>query len=447
MSEMAAAPGLVNVTAEAEAKGPAFDAHNPPERRLIDECVHCGFCLPTCPTYSLWREEMDSPRGRIYLMKMGLEGKAEMDATFVSHFDRCLSCMSCLTACPSGVQYEKLITDTRAQIERRYRRPLMERIHRWMIFSLFPYPKRMRWVLGVLWLYQLSGLRGLLKRLGILNLLPSRVRSAEALLPPISLKSLFRDLPSRVPAIGEKRRRVGMLLGCVQRVMFSGVNAATARVLAAEGCEVIIPQEQGCCGALSTHAGNEEQSMEMARRLIETFERARVDAVIVNAAGCGSNMKEYGHLFRNDPQFAERARAFAAKCKDLTEFLAELPPRAKRRAIPMRVAYQDACHIQHAQRITSQPRQLLKAIPEMDLVEVPESAICCGSAGIYSLVEPETSQELGDRKVANCVSTNPDLIVSSNPGCILQMRAGLQRAGKQIPVKHVAELLDAAVES
>lgn len=446
MSDMALpAPANLNVISDEATHGPAFDQHNPPDRELIDDCVHCGFCLPTCPTYSLWREEMDSPRGRIYLMKMGLEGKAEMDETFVSHFDRCLSCLSCLTACPSGVQYEKLITDTRAQIERNYRRPLLDRLHRWMIFSMFPYPRRLRVMLTGLWLYQRSGLRWLLRKSGLLKLLPQRLRAMEALLPDISLRALFLDLPPRIAPRGERRRRVGLLLGCVQRVLFSGVNSATARVLVAEGCEVIIPPAQGCCGALSTHAGNEEQSLELSRKLIEVFEKADVDTVVINAAGCGSNMKEYPHLFRDDPEFAERAKVFAAKCKDLSEFLAELPPQATRRPVPKRVAYQDACHIQHAQHITVQPRQLLRAIPQLELLEVPESAICCGSAGIYSMVQPETAQELGDKKVANCVSTKPDLIVSSNPGCLLQIQAGLQRAGEKIPVRHVAELLDATV--
>ena len=438
-------PATLNVTCERTTGGATFDAHNPPERRLIDECVHCGFCLPTCPTYSLWREEMDSPRGRIYLMKMGLEGKVEMNETFVSHFDRCLSCLSCVTACPSGVQYDKLITDTRAQIERNYERPAMEKLHRWMIFSLFPYPRRLRTLLAGVWLYQRSGLRWLLRRSGLLKLLPRKLQAMEALLPEIKLRELRAKLPERIAPRGEKRRRVGLLLGCVQRVIFSGVNAATARILVAEGCEVIIPAGQGCCGALSTHAGNEEQSLELSRKLIDVFEKAEVDAIIVNAAGCGSNMKDYAHLFRNDPEYAERAKAFAAKCKDLSEFLAELQPRAVRHPVALRVAYQDACHIQHAQHITTQPRQVLRTIPQLELVEVPESAICCGSAGIYSLVQPDTARELGDRKVDNCLTTAPDLIVSSNPGCLLQIRSGLARKGRHVPVRHVAELMDASI--
>ncbi len=424
-----------------------FDAHHPPSNDLINECVHCGFCLPACPTYLLWREEMDSPRGRIYLMKMGNDGQvAKIDDRYVAHFDQCLGCMSCMTACPSGVKYNKLIEATRAQVERNYSRSFWDRMFRWMIFSLFPHPKRLRLAMLPLWFYQRSGLRYLFRRLGIIRMLPKRLQSMESLLPEMSLRMLWSNLPVRIAPVGPARKRVGMLLGCVQRAFFDEVNAATARVLAAEGCEVVIPREQGCCGALMTHAGRAEQAISAAKKLIDIFEKANVDTIVINAAGCGSNMKEYPDLLQDDPKYAERAKAFAAKCKDISEILTDLEPRAKRHPVAMRVAYHDSCHLQHAQGIRVQPRALLKTIPDLELVEIPEAAICCGSAGIYNLVEPEPAHELADRKVRNIISTGAQALVSGNPGCSLQIAAGLGRAGKLIPVMHTIELLDRSIQ-
>ncbi len=439
---------LTNIeAAQGVAANSVFDPHHPPLNGLIDECVHCGFCLPVCPTYVLWREEMDSPRGRIYLMKMGNDGQvATMDDRFVSHFDKCLGCMSCMTACPSGVKYDKLIEATRAQVERHYDRSFWDRAFRAMIFSLFPHPKRLRAAMLPMWLYQRSGLRWLLRKIGLIRRLPPRLRSMEALMPQVSLRMMWSDLPTRIAAVGPVRKRVGLLLGCVQRAFFDDVNAATARVLAAEGCEVIIPREQGCCGALMTHAGREEQALSAARKLIDTFERANVDVIAINAAGCGSNMKEYGHLLRDDPQYAERAKAFSAKCKDISEVLGELEPRAERHPIEMRVAYHDSCHLQHAQNIRTQPRNLLKTIPGLELVEIAEAAICCGSAGIYNLVEPVPAQDLADRKVRNIIATGAEALVSGNPGCSLQITTGLERAGHALPVMHTIELLDRSIQ-
>jgi glycolate oxidase iron-sulfur subunit len=419
-----------------------YDAHHPPSGELIDKCVHCGFCLPVCPTYVLWNEEMDSPRGRIYLMKMVADGTANINETWVNHFDACLGCMACVTACPSGVEYGKLIEATRAQIERRYTRPAAEKRFRRLLFSIFPRPDRLRALLLPLRLYQKAGLQSLVRRAGIPKLLPARFRAMEALLPQVPA---HETLPELIPAQGERRRRVGLLLGCVQRVLFPQVNAATARVLAAEGCEVVAPKAQPCCGALLVHAGEEEQAVQLARQTIDAFEKAHVDAVIINAAGCGSNVKEYGHLLRDDPEYAERAKAFAAKCRDVSEFLSELEPRATRHALPLRVAYHDACHLQHAQGVRLQPRTVLGRIPQLELLEIPEAAICCGSAGIYNLVQPEAATELGDRKASHIAALEADIVVSANPGCLLQLQSALARAGRKLPVRHFIELLDASI--
>ncbi len=422
-----------------------FDMQHPPDQELIEDCVHCGFCLPTCPTYALWGEEMDSPRGRIYLMKLGTEGAVALDTTLTQHFDRCLGCMACLTSCPSGVQYDKLIEATRSQIERNYQRSLPDGLFRRMIFALFPHPQRLKRLAGPLWLYRRSGLRALVHTLGIHKWLPQRLRALESLLPDYSMKAVDPALPAVIPAQGEQRMRVGMLLGCVQRVFFGDVNAATVRVLSAEGCEVVVPQTQGCCGALMVHAGQESSALAMARKTIDVFEAANVEVVVINAAGCGSTLKEYGHLLRDDPAYAERAIQFSAKCKDISEVLATLPPRAERKPLPLKVAYHDACHLQHAQRVRNEPRQVLRAIPGLEIIEIPEAAMCCGSAGIYNLVEPVAAQELGDRKVNHILTTNAEAIVSSNPGCLLQILSGLERAGKAIPALHMIELIDASI--
>jgi glycolate oxidase iron-sulfur subunit len=419
-----------------------YDSHHPPSGELIDKCVHCGFCLPVCPTYVLWNEEMDSPRGRIYLMKMAAEGAASINSTWVNHFDACLGCMACMTACPSGVEYGKLIEATRMQIERRYQRPAAEKRFRNFLFNVFTRPDRLRALLWPLRLYQNTGLQSLVRRVGIPKLLPSRWRAMESLLPGVPAQE---KLPELIPARGERRHRVGLLLGCVQRVFFPQVNGATARLLAAEGCDVVIPAEQSCCGALLVHAGEEEQALQLARQTIGAFEKAQVDTIIINAAGCGSNVKEYGYLLRDDPEYAERAKAFAAKCRDISEFLADLDSRASFHPLRLRVAYHDACHLQHAQRIRVQPRTLLGRIPQLELQEIPESAVCCGSAGIYNLMQPEAASELGDRKAAYLAEMDVDLVVSANPGCLLQLQSALKRAQRSLAVRHIVEVLDASM--
>ena len=426
----------------------AFDTHHAPDPALVADCVHCGFCLPTCPTYLLWGRETDSPRGRIALIKGGLAGETTITDRFIHHFDTCLGCMACGTACPSGVQYDKLIEATRPQIERQGDRTLGDRLFRRIIFGLFPYPGRLRLAAVTLWAYQRLGLQQLVRATGLLHLLPARLRAMEAVLPAVSLRRAWSNPPVRVPASGERRRRVGLLLGCVQRVFFDEVNAATIRVLAAEGCEVVIPRFQGCCGALMLHSGLEADAAEMARRFIDAFEAeaADVDTIVINAAGCGSTLKQYGHLLRDDPVYAERARALAVKCTDISELLDELEPRAPRHPVPLRIAYHDACHLQHAQGVTEEPRRVLRTIPGLELCEIPEADICCGSAGVYNLVEPHTAAELGDRKARHILTTRADAVVSSNPGCLLQIASRLEQAGQPTRSYHLVELLDASIK-
>lgn len=424
-----------------------FDQRHPPAQELLNQCVHCGFCLPVCPTYQLWREEMDSPRGRIYLMQMARSGNAEsLDAGMVQHFDRCLGCMACMTACPSGVEYSKLIEATRAQVERNHHRSFFDRLHRALIFSIFPNPGRLRFVSLFAWIYQHLGLRWLVHNIGLLRLLPARMQQMESLLPSVTLRMLTAKLPVRIAPIGAPRARVGLMLGCVQRVFFEHVNAATARVLTAEGCDVYIPREQGCCGALMTHTGREDEAIVAARKLIDSFEPLNLDYIVINAAGCGSNVKDYGHLLRDDPAYAQRAQAFAAKCRDISEVLAELAPQAPRHPVPMRIAYQDPCHLFHAQRVGRQPRDLLRTIPGLELLELPDTG-CCGSAGVYNLIEPDTAHELGERKARTVADTGADALVSGNPGCMLQITKELHRLGRDMPAFHLVELLDASIRN
>jgi glycolate oxidase iron-sulfur subunit len=421
---------------------PAFDDHRPPSPDLVADCVHCGFCLPSCPTYAVWGEEMDSPRGRIYLMNEGLSGEPLTDS-MVLHFDRCLGCMACVPACPSGVRYDRLIEATRAQVERRHRRSAKDRLLRGAIFALFPYPRRLAVLRAPLAAYQRSGLQALVRRSGLLPRLAPTLAVMEEIAPPVARA---RPLPGRVAARGTPRRAtVGMLTGCVQGTFFPGVNAATARVLALEGCDVVIPRRQGCCGALSVHNGREGEAQRFARRLVDTFEAAGVERVVVNAAGCGSSMKEYAELLADDPAYAGRAADFAAGVRDVSELLTELGPVAARHPLPVTVAYHDACHLANAQGIRSQPRELLRGIPGLELREVAEAELCCGSAGVYNLLDPEPAAELGDRKADNVLATGAELLVTANPGCLMQVAAALGRRGGRIGLAHTVEVLDASL--
>jgi glycolate oxidase iron-sulfur subunit len=419
---------------------PAFDEHRPPSAALVDDCVHCGFCLPTCPTYSIWGEEMDSPRGRIYLMEQGLSGEPMTDS-MVQHFDRCLGCMACVTACPSGVQYDKLIEATRAQVERRHERTRRDKALRAAIFALFPYPRRLRLLRGPLWAYQRSGLERAVRRTGLLERVP-RLAALESLAPRLERRVA---IPERLSATGTRRAVVGLLLGCVQREFFPGVNAATARVLQAEGCDVVTPGSQGCCGALSVHIGREEEAQRFARSVIDTFAAAGVEYVVVNAAGCGSAMKDYAELLADDPAYATRARAFADRVRDVSEILVELGPVAPRHPLPLVAAYHDACHLAHAQGVRTQPRQLLAGIPDLEVREIADPEICCGSAGVYNVLQPEPARELGDRKAAAVLATGADLLVTANPGCLMQVASAVARSGGSIAMAHTVEVLDASI--
>jgi glycolate oxidase iron-sulfur subunit len=365
-----------------------------------------------------------------------------------THFDRCLGCMACVPACPSGVRYDLLIERTRADRERRLPRRLGDRLHRALLFALLPRPRRLRALLVVAWLYVRTGLRALVRASGLLRLLPARLAALDGLMPPVAISwrdVAGADLPARVPAQGTQRARVGLVAGCVQRVFFPEVNRATVRVLAAEGCEVCVPRGQGCCGALSLHAGREREAKALARALIARFERERLDFIAVNAAGCGSALKGYPALFAGDAAWEERARAFAARVRDATELLAGLPPVAARHPLAARAAYHDACHLAHAQGIRAEPRALLATVPGLELVEIPDGDQCCGSAGIYNLTEPEAADQIGARKVENVLSTRADLLVTANPGCALQIGKHLRARGRPLPTAHPLEILDASI--
>jgi glycolate oxidase iron-sulfur subunit len=411
----------------------AWDDFRPPDEELIRDCVHCGFCLPTCPSYKVFETEMDSPRGRIVLMRAGHEEGSEITPSLVTHLDRCLGCMACVTACPSGVQYDQLIERARPQIERQHERGVGERALRSAIFALFTHPGRLRALAPLLALQRRLGIDRLVRRL------PGRLGGAAALAPQVSAAAALRTLPRSTSATGTSRGRIAFMQGCIQRVFFGDVNAATVRVLSAEGWDVDAPRQPRCCGALQFHTGLEEPAAELARQTIAAYEDR--DWIVVNVAGCGSAMKEYGRLLAADPAWAERAERFAAKVRDVHEFLAEHDQRAVRHPVPLRVAYHDACHLAHAQRVREQPRALLRGIPELELVEPAEWEICCGSAGIYNLTQPAAAAELGRRKAANLMATEADAIAAANPGCSLQIAAHLpQRAS--VPIHHPMTILD-----
>jgi glycolate oxidase iron-sulfur subunit len=420
-----------------EAGRRAWDEQRPPELDLIRDCVHCGFCLPTCPSYAVFEDEMDSPRGRIVLMRIGHEDESEISDEMVTHFDQCLGCMACVTACPSGVQYDRLIERVRPQLERQVDRPWHQRALRRGVFELFTHPGRLRALAPLMALERRTGLLQRVARLPLVQR-SARLRVMLSLTPDVPARAALRRLPTVTRARGTFRGRVALMQGCVQRVWFHDVNAATVRVLAAEGWEVHTRRLPRCCGALTLHSGIEDEALGLARETIAAYEG--YDHVVVNVAGCGSAMKDYGHLLADDPAWADRAAAFVAKVRDVHEILAEHEPQAVRHPLALTVAYHDACHLAHAQGVREPPRAVLRSIPGVELVEPAEWELCCGSAGIYNVMQPEAAEQLGRRKAANLAATGAQIIAAANPGCTMQIAAHLDDG--RVPVVHPVELLD-----
>ena len=427
--------------------GPGFAGADAPAAADLYRCVHCGLCLSACPTYVETRLEAESPRGRIALMKAVHEGRTGISDRLVSHWELCLQCRACEAVCPSGVPYGRLMEHTRAQVqERRLQSAELSRLSRLFLRAALPHNRRLRAAGRLMRFYRRSGLQSLVRKSRLLRLLPGSLAQMEAQMPVMGAQ-FFGPRRRVYPAHGERRLTVGLLSGCVMPLMQGDAMRAAVRVLQRNGCDVAVPPAQGCCGALNLHAGDLDLGRQLARRNIDAFRNAGVDAIITASAGCGSSMKEYGDLLRNDPDYADAAREFAANTQDITEFLAALPLAPPQADYPCRVTLQDPCHLAHAQRITDAPRQVLRSIPGLHLTEMAESSLCCGSAGFYSLIQPEMSQRLQQRKVGNALATGAAIIASANPGCIAQLQQGLQNAGAATQVRHVVEILDAAYQA
>jgi glycolate oxidase iron-sulfur subunit len=418
------------------------NSYDKPQQSDLDRCVHCGLCLNACPTYRELRVEMDSPRGRIYQMAQVASGAAEIGPSYIEHIELCLACRGCETACPSGVEYGRLVEAARAEIETKLRRPWRERFIRHMVFrKLLPSRFNLGLAGAVLYLYQASGLKRLVRTLGFL---PRRLGEMESLAPEIETPFFFRYYGQVLAAEHAERYRVAFLGGCIANISFARLNEATVRVLRKNGCEVSIPAAQGCCGALHVHAGMREEARALARRNIDAILDGNYDAIITNAGGCGSTLKEYGELLEHDPAYAEKARRFSALMKDVTEFLASIELNLNLRAAPMAVTYQDSCHLAHGQKIRSAPRKLLASVPGLELREMPLSDLCCGSAGIYNVVHTGMAMALLEKKMASVNGTGAEVIVTANPGCMLQVAAGVRKYGRGQRVAHVVEILDDA---
>jgi len=438
---------------------------------LMRQCIHCGFCLPTCPTYAVLGTEMDSPRGRIYQMQAVAEGRLPISADFTEHMYCCLGCRACETACPSGVQFGKLVEAAREQIQLETASPasipikpssplddagsgttFAERALRRFFFDhMLPSHVLTSLVFAGLKIYQRSGLQTLARRSGLLawaNAQPTpfqgKLTTPESLMPQAQGDLFPRPLCEITPALGPKRYRVGFISGCIMDQIYRNINEATIRVLAANGCEVVTPGNQQCCGALHIHAGEAERGRQLARQNIDVFEEYACDAIIINSAGCGSNLKEYGHLLRDDPIYAERARVFSSRVKDISEFLVNVTPQQTTMGpLPYKkIAYHDACHLAHGQKIKQQPRQLLTSIPGVHLVELKEADWCCGSAGIYNITNQEMASKLLDRKMQHIVASKAQVIATGNPGCMMQIALGARQRGLDMQVLHPVQLLD-----
>ena len=421
-----------------------FSATDKPEYEDYSRCVHCGLCSNNCPTYRLWGREADSPRGRIRQMALVDQGRLEIGETFVTHIDRCLNCRNCETVCPSGVEYGKILELARAQIEQKYKRPFTSRVLRNFVYRrLLPCPRRISAAARLLRFYQRSGLASVARAAGILRLLG--LQEQDRLMPKIDSDFFFTDLGKTFPAHGQQRARVAFFAGCVAQVTFSELNRATIRVLQANGCEVVVPAEQLCCGALAAHAGVRDVARDLAHANFRAFHADDFDAIITNAAGCGSTLKEYAHLFTEGSADGDSAEKFSLKVRDVSEFLADLGLVAPMRPIPIRVTYQDSCHLVHGQKIREAPRNLIRAIPSVELVEMALSDLCCGSAGVYNVTQPKAALDLLADKMNHAKQTKAQAILTANPGCILQLRAGAAIHNTGQEVLHVVELLDRAL--
>ena len=411
----------------------------------VNQCVHCGLCLAYCPTFSELGTEMDSPRGRILLIKSLAEGRIALTDSTVEHLSLCLDCRACETVCPAGVPYGRLIEAAKAEIEHQRPGSLVRRAFRWVNFGLLlSRPRLLSPMATSLRVYQISGLRRLVHGSGLLKLLPGALAAWEALLPDMPPASARAPLPPVMPAEGERRARVALLTGCIQRVVFGADNRATAAVLVKNGYEVVVPQDQGCCGALNAHGGDHARALALARQTIDAFERASADAVVVNTSGCGAHMKGYAYLLKDDPVYASRAARFVKSVRDVSEYLAREPLRGPLRPVPMTVTYHDPCHVVHGQKIRTEPRRLLAQIPGLRVVDLAESDWCCGSAGIYNLTQPEMAGRLLERKTRHVLATGAEAVVTANPGCILQIAQGLRARGSSVRVLHIVEVLNRA---
>lgn len=440
---MASSPQVVEAVKEAPAATApsAFDSLDPPQMEKILDCVHCGFCLPTCPTYLTLGNEMDSPRGRIYLMRAAGEGRVEIGDSFVKHMSLCLVCRACETACPSGVEFGSLMEAARGQVVRKYQYSLSDRLFRNFILGTFTDLSRLRILLAPMRLYQKLGVQRFLRSTGLLKLL-GRWGAMEGMMPALPDPGLATQFPEVTPAIGPRRGRVALLLGCAQHAFFPDVNLATARVLAANGFEVVAPRAQGCCGSLLIHEGEREKGKALARKAVDVFETAGADLIGINAAGCGSVMKDYGDLLKDDPRYAGRAAALSKRVRDVSQILAEAGLVGTLHPVKLRVAYHDACHLAHGQRVRAEPRALLSAIPGLELVPLREADFCCGSAGVYNLLHPELSREFLERKLDRLAETGAQIVAAGNPGCLLQLAMGLRQRGLPMRAVHTVEVLD-----
>jgi len=434
----------VAVSEQAPAAGAALSLHGLSVDG-VNRCVHCGLCLAYCPTFSLLGTEMDSPRGRIFLIKSLAEGRIALTDSTVKHLDLCLGCRACETVCPSGVPYGQLIEAARAEVERRNPGGPLRRLFRWVNFALLlPHPRLLALAAAGLRFYQWSGLQRLARSSGLTRWLPAPLAEWEPLLPDLPGASARAPLPEFTPAQGARRARVGLLTGCIQQMVFGPHNRATARVLARNGVDVVAPRSQTCCGALHAHSGEHELALGLARRVIDVFEAAGVEHVVVNTSGCGAHMKSYGTLLAEDARWRARAERFASRVRDVSEFLAMEPLRGPLHEVRRTVTYHDPCHVVHGQKIRREPRALLAQIPGLRVVELPEADWCCGSAGTYNLVQPEMARRLQERKIAHIRSTGADAVVTANPGCIIQIAQGLGARGDRIEVRHIVEVLDEA---